>query len=364
MSFAGFKKQLNKANQFMSEKIAGAEKTQYDEEFVEMEKKIDITGVAVDEIITKTTEFLQPNPLTRAKLSTALTMSKMRGQTKNSRYPQPEGNLGDCFLKFGRDLGEDSLFGQALVESGEAYKQLADVKDGLDFNVKQNFLDPLDHLKQKELKEIAQHRKKMQGRRLDYDCKKRKVQKGAGAGGSQIPEEEIRMAEEKFEESREIVENGMRNLLDSDVEQVRQLQALVEAQIEFHQQAQEILNQLTSNLGDRIMEGENRPRDYKPKRAVTTTLSSNSHTTNSQDSDDDDSGVRQISYKPSAAPAASKPKVCKALFDFDPQNEEELGFEEGDYITLVNEIDENWLEGEVNGKTGYFPRNYVDLQSL
>ncbi|XP_071488486.1 endophilin-A2-like [Diadema antillarum] len=357
MSFAGFKKQLNKANQFVSEKIGGAEKTQYDSDFVEMERKVDATGVAVDEIITKTTEFLQPNPLTRAKLSTAHTVSKMRGQTKNSRYPQPEGNLGETFLKHGRELNEDSLFGNALLEAGEAYKQLADIKDNLDFNVKQNFLDPLEHLKQKELKEIAQHRKKMQGRRLDYDCKKRKVQKG-----STIPEEEIRMAEEKFEESRDIVESGMRNLLESDVEQVRQLQALVDAQIEFHQQAQEILSQLTSALGDRVMEGENRPRsEFKPRKSVNTTLSSNSH--NSDDSDND-SGVRQISYQPSAAPPAKSTKICKALYDFEAQNDEELPFNDGDIINLVQEIDENWLEGELNGKTGYFPRNYVEISTL
>eukprot|EP00057_Strongylocentrotus_purpuratus_P007384 XP_011661858.1 PREDICTED: endophilin-A3 isoform X2 [Strongylocentrotus purpuratus] len=178
MSFAGFKKQLNKANQFMSEKIAGAEKTEYDEEFVDLEKTIDVTSLAVDDIITKTNELLQPNPLTRAKQSTAMTVSKMRGQTKNSRYPQPEATLGDCFLKFGRDLGENSVFGNGLLEVGEAHKQLADIKDSLDFNIRQNFLEPLDHLRQKELKEIVHHRKKMQGRRLDYDCKKRKVQKG------------------------------------------------------------------------------------------------------------------------------------------------------------------------------------------
>nr|XP_054755771.1 endophilin-A3-like [Lytechinus pictus] len=352
------KKQFSKANQLLNEKIAGAEKTQYDEEFVELEKTIDTTSLAVDEIITKTNELLQPNPLTRAKQSTAMTVSKMRGQTKNSRYPQPEANLGECFLKFGRDLGENSVFGNGLLEVGEAYKQLADIKDSLDFNVRQNFLDPLDHLRTKELKEISHHRKKMFD---EYDGKKRKVQKG-----SQIPEEEVSMAREKFEESRDIVMNGMANLVDSDVEQVRQLQALVEAQLEFHQQAQDILNQLTSSLGDRIMDAENQPKAYKPRRAVTSTLSSNSHTTTSMDSDDDDdSGVQQISYKPTnpaPAPAAPKYQVCRALYDFEPENEGELPFGEGDNVTIVSEIDENWLEGECNGKSGYFPRNYVDYE--
>lgn len=42
----------------------------------------------------------------------------------------------------------------ALVESGEAMKQLADVKYSLDDNVKQNFLEPLHHLQSKDLKEV------------------------------------------------------------------------------------------------------------------------------------------------------------------------------------------------------------------
>ena len=43
--------------------------------------------------------------------------------------------------------------GIAMVDAGESMKQLSDIKDNLDFNVKQNFLDPLQHLKDKDLRE-------------------------------------------------------------------------------------------------------------------------------------------------------------------------------------------------------------------
>lgn len=39
------------------------------------------------------------------------TVSKIRGQVKTTGYPQTEGLLGDCMLRYGHELGEDSVFG-------------------------------------------------------------------------------------------------------------------------------------------------------------------------------------------------------------------------------------------------------------
>uniref|UniRef100_A0A3B3DBN9 Endophilin-A1-like n=1 Tax=Oryzias melastigma TaxID=30732 RepID=A0A3B3DBN9_ORYME len=265
MSVAGLKKQFHKATQKVSEKVGGAEGTKLDDDFKEMEKKVDITSRAVLDIMTKTTEYLQPNPASRAKLSMINTMSKIRGQDKGPGYPQAETILGDAMLKFGRELGEESSFGMALIDAGESIKELGEVKDALDMEVKQNFIDPLQNLHDKDLKEIQHHLKKMEGRRLDFDYKKKRQGK--------VQDEEIKQALEKFDESKEIAEQSMFNLLESDIEQVSQLAALVQAQLEYHSRAAEILQQLTSKMEDRIKEVSSKPRkEYSPKPRMTLEL--------------------------------------------------------------------------------------------
>ncbi|CAG9566229.1 unnamed protein product [Danaus chrysippus] len=436
--------------------MGGAEGTKLDLDFMEMERKTDVTCELVEELQIKTKEFLQPNPTARAKMAAVKGISKLSGQAKSNTYPQPEGVLGDCMLLYGKKLGEDSVFSQCLIEMGEALKQMADVKYSLDDNIKQSFLEPLHHLQTKDLKEVMHHRKKLQGRRLDFDCKRRRQAKvilrspyaspnhsSSPRQGSHIPDDEIRQAEEKFAESLTLAQIGMFNLLDNDVEQVAQLSFFAEGLLEYHQQCTEILKGLVSTLMEKKEEAVNRPKmEFVPKTLAdlhiegihdlnhgrrfgsTPSLSraqpcrSNSfdllpptndplkawenlpppyhnhfkpHPAPRITNGRTEGGSRASSpdHKPPANlelfPAASqrsnnasplpspvkspartpmvqaKGPCCTALYDFDPENQGELGFKENDVITLISKVDENWFEGSVNGKTGYFPISYVQV---
>ncbi|XP_060536945.1 endophilin-A isoform X5 [Cylas formicarius] len=352
MAFAGLKKQINKCNQYMTEKIGGVEGTKLDLDFMDMERKTDVTYELVEELQVKTKEFLQPNPTARAKMAAVKGISKLSGQAKSNTYPQPDGVLGDCMLMYGRKLGDDSMFGTALVEMGEALKQMADVKYSLDDNIKQNFLEPLHHLQTKDLKEVMHHRKKLQGRRLDFDCKRRRQAKG-----SNITEEEIKAAEDKFAESLHLAQMGMFNLLENDVEQISQLATFAEGLLEYHNQCTEILKGITETLQEKKEEAMNRPKvEFVPK-----TLSDLNIEGVSVADGYNASPLPSPMKSPARTPMNRQP-CCTALYDFEAENPGELSFKENEVITLLNKIDENWFEGSVNGRTGYFPVNYVKVE--
>ncbi|XP_076262289.1 SH3 domain containing GRB2 like, endophilin-A isoform X3 [Rhynchophorus ferrugineus] len=407
MAFAGLKKQINKCNQYVTEKMGGAEGTKLDLDFMDMERKTDVTVELVEDLQNKTKEFLQPNPTARAKMAAVKGISKLSGQAKSNTYPQPEGVLGDCMLSYGKKLGDDSMFGNALVEMGEALRQMADVKYSLDDNIKQNFLEPLHHLQTKDLKEVMHHRKKLQGRRLDFDCKRRRQAKG-----SNIADEEIRTAEEKFAESLHLAQMGMFHLLENDVEQISQLATFAEGLYDYHSQCTDILRTLAQILQEKREEAVNRPKvEFVPKtlsdlniEGVSVTdgyngthssqRSLNSHNigNNYSNKNNSSNGRKQFSrpapkiapIKPlpppdpfdpwtPASPLPSPMKspartpmnrqpCCTALYDFEAENPGELSFKENEVIILLNKIDENWFEGSLGGRTGYFPVNYVRVE--
>ena len=391
----GLKKQFNKANQFMSERITGVEGTKLDDEFTEMEKRTDLFNELTEDISLKTKEYLQPNPTVRAKMAAVKGISKLSGQAKASTYPQPEGTLGDAMSGYGRkwqDFDNSSVFASALMETGDSLKQMADLKYALDDAVKQNFLEPLHHTQTKDLKEVLHHRKKLQGRKLDFDCKKR-----TGA-----PENECKMAEDKFAESLHLAQLGMHNLLDSSgIEHISQLTQFAEALLEYHKNCTTILQSLTDTLYEKTNEASVKPKaDFRPKtledlgvdRASDYNLSApdrnvrpgSSNSNLPVNSGGTGNGSRLISpahsqastpthdawgsgpspsprHSPATTPTRNAQPSCQALYDFDAENPGELSFKEGDVIMLKSKIDENWYDGSLNGKSGYFPVNYVNI---
>ena len=348
MSLAGFKKQINKANQFVSEKMGSAEGTKMEDEFVDLERKTDVMTNLVTQLLGKTKEYLQPNPTLRAKIY-------MHMAAQGAKYPQTEGALGDIMLKAGHELDPQlSDYASALLDVGSSLIEVGDTRDTLDAQVHENFLMPLNELDEKQLKEIAQHRKKLQGRRLDFDCKKRK--------GSKIAVEEVKMAQYKFEESKAICQQEMVLLMGNEVERIHQLSQLVCAMLEHHKKSADTLERLLLLLNKRVQASSRNGNTAQPKPAATTEgnqeeqgkSEASAKGTNPLAGESDSIG------KPKEETKASKP-CCRAICDYKGEKDGELSFTDGQIIVLTERPNDNWFEGTLDGKFGRVSAKHVEI---
>jgi len=67
---------------------------------------------------------------------------------------------------------------------------------------------------------------------------------------------------------------------------------------------------------------------------------------------------RSLPPNPTTANNSNKPK-CRALYNYNAQENDELTIRKGDVITVIKEHPD-WWEGELNGTVGVFPANYVE----
>lgn len=246
MLVVGLKKQFYKVSQLVSEKVGGVEGIKLDDDFKEMEKKVDVISKVVIEVLVRIIEYLQFNLVLWVKLIMFNMVFKIWGQVKNFGYLQLEGFLGECMICYGKELGGEFNFGDVLLDVGEFMKCLVEVKDFLDIEVKQNFIDFFQNLCEKDLKEIQYYLKKLEGCCLDFDYKKKWQGK--------IFDEELCQVLEKFEEFKEVVEISMYNFLEIDIEQVSQFLVLVDVQLDYYWQVVQILDELVEKFKCRMWE--------------------------------------------------------------------------------------------------------------
>ncbi|KAF6735350.1 CD2-associated protein [Oryzias melastigma] len=64
-------------------------------------------------------------------------------------------------------------------------------------------------------------------------------------------------------------------------------------------------------------------------------------------------------FQPPTPVKKPKKRLCKVQFDYHPQNEDELDLKTGDIIEITEEVEEGWWSGNLNGKSGLFPSNFV-----
>ncbi|CAG8532218.1 13156_t:CDS:10, partial [Dentiscutata heterogama] len=58
---------------------------------------------------------------------------------------------------------------------------------------------------------------------------------------------------------------------------------------------------------------------------------------------------------------SAEPKLAKVEYDYQAKEADELSLDKGDVVTVIEQVDQGWWKGDLNGKIGMFPANHVKL---
>lgn len=295
-----------------------------------------------------------------------------------------QNTLGEDFYAI-YDTSAD-LYNAAL-KNQDVQKQVDNSRLALEEQWKEDFIEPVNKYIL-EFKEIKQRMKLESTRKVDMDRYTRDVK------SHQEKSNKIRLqaAEAKLEAAKTNYTN-LHNELDQDIPKLYEdripffnpaFATYVSAMAEFYRQS-------GKSTGDVVVFVQhvnrssvlNHPRVITPieksaaahKGAV---LSSENRSRSSTDSSVTTASAppeeREVTVKvapkespkptkkmpvPPPKPSAMFPKA-RAMFDFNPAEDNELGFKIGDIITIVKQAGD-WWEGELNGNRGLLPSNYVQL---
>ncbi|KAG0308013.1 hypothetical protein BGZ98_009233 [Dissophora globulifera] len=373
-------KNIGKFKQWTGEKMGRAHKTRMDEDFSMLQ--------AETEAKRGTLEKLNDTSLAYLKVLN----KRVEGDDKFKGLAIE--TFGTSMVTHSNVLREGSIYREALLQVGEAQQTIGAALGDLIDRFGSTYLECLER-ELLQMKEYYALQRKLQSRRLEYDAKLAKVHKAK----REKPEweQEMQSSKAKYEETRANVLAVMTAMQESQEYNVHSLKGYYDAQLAFARKMVEVLEAIPESTFVTLSPMGSctslHSAGYQLSRRPCGQSSDEDHL--NYCSDDHSSlhsipgrqqhGIdhaasssdlrRQLAAShqltPNASPTSAlllnrgQHRQVRALYNFEATGEGELSFHKGDVITVIEEIDEGWWEGEFvdsNGVRfeGMFPSNYVE----
>ncbi|KAH8434636.1 BAR domain protein [Aspergillus melleus] len=220
-------RKFDRFKQWAGERMGGEVKTNQSDDFKAMETEMNVRHDGIDRIHKSTTAYIKA-------------VSK-RSEGDDKEKTLPIAHLGTSMVGHGEDFDANSEYGRSLILLGRAEERLARVQESYISQTTSGWLESLER-SSTQMKDYQTARKKLDGRRLAYDTSLSKMQK--------VKKEDFRMEEElrtqkvKYEEANDDVLRRMQDIKDSEPESVADLEAFLDAQLDYHERCREVLLQL------------------------------------------------------------------------------------------------------------------------
>uniref|UniRef100_A0A0X3Q183 SH3 domain-containing protein n=1 Tax=Schistocephalus solidus TaxID=70667 RepID=A0A0X3Q183_SCHSO len=289
----------------------------------------------------KMMNMLQPSIQGRAKVA----IKNIAGKNgKHGEYHYEEAKFHKFLSKLANGL--TSSFGSALSSISSTYKQVEDLKKERENELKSQIFNPNMREIVKELENLSQQEKVVEQQNAKVASAQRQTTKVGDAQSL----EKLEAAKRSLRENQDKLNVSMEAFLRTEPERIAILQKAAEIECEYYRKAAEAFQELQNELTG-IKE-----------RATTSPVVSN-RTDYYMESPRQEFAFSTVVGAPDPVPQSngSQEPCCRALHTFEAELDEDLPFHENQIIKLIEKVDDDWYFGELNGRRGHFPANFVEV---
>ncbi|PIL26285.1 transporter [Ganoderma sinense ZZ0214-1] len=255
-------KQLGKLRQFVGEVIMSRDKTIQSDEFRELEHDVELRRQGLWRLDVASDDYRH-----------YLLKKKPSEVTGTEDKMLAVDALGAVMIKHGEEFGEDSAYGQSLVNFGRAHCNIATFQESFAATFEETYIASVKQ-SEDEIKEYQMQRKKLESRRLTHDAAVTKLDKLKNAKKVQEKdredaEDELDAAKARYEETLEDVRTRMFSIQENEVIQLRELTNFLDLEITFVQSCLDELQKVKAEWVDEdTMKNLGAPKARPPPRPV------------------------------------------------------------------------------------------------
>jgi len=351
---------LNKTTQYLGEGVGVFDKTEESEDFKKQEKYFNVTAEATDKLVKE---------LTPESASGALHMLRdTLGKTSETKR-------AELFMGLGNDLQNaaphSSVYAEALISLAESQKDIGEVHAEHDARLIENSVGPLKVFNENVLKEIQKLAKNYSAKRLEYDSAAR-ANKKKSDGKTQAA---LDAKKRNYEEAKTAYLDKIATLPGSEAQQVGQIAEYCKSQAAFYKKISELYESSAQKLEKIKQNASTQSYSSGPSYGGGAPQGGYGNAPQGGYGNAPQGGYGgppQGGYGgapvsgggPPPLPPAVRPsslRQCRAIYDFNAEAGTELSFRRGDVITIRKQVNQDWIEGDLNGRVGLLPVNYVEM---
>ncbi|KAE8331867.1 hypothetical protein BDV39DRAFT_167718 [Aspergillus sergii] len=227
-------RKFDRFKQWAGERMGGEIKTNLSDDFKAMETEMSVRNEGLDR-------------LHKSMIAYVKAVSK-RSEGDDKEKTLPIGHLGTSMVSHGEDYDANSDYGRCLTKFGRTEERIARLQESYIAEANSSWLESLDR-SLAQMKQYQNARRKLDSRRLAFDTSLSKMQKAKKEDFR--AEEELRTQKAKYEEANDDVYRRMQDIKEGEVESIADLEAFLEAQLNYHEKCREVLLQLKNDWPSR-----------------------------------------------------------------------------------------------------------------